>query len=223
MAIRDAVQSSKPIPLGDKDNYLVDNPVGYSQQHHGVRALSSVRGTTTIPLNNDLELLVIKQNALFTALSSHLIAHYPLIAIIRNPVDVLLSWMTVDLPVNKGRLPAGEKFDKHLASLLQQEDDVLQRQLIIYDWFIDKFKHSALECIKYEEIVATNGKALYDAIGITQPNPAELRAPQRNFAPSLIERLNNCVPQLEALAIKAGYSPAIISKQLEFLSCQNCS
>ncbi|NVK55263.1 MAG: hypothetical protein HWE26_06585 [Alteromonadaceae bacterium] len=222
IAIKEAVQSSKPIPLGDKDNYLVDNPVAYSEHHKGVRTLSSVRGTTTVPINKDLKLLVIKQNALFTALSSSLIDIYPLVAIIRNPVDVLLSWMTVELPVNRGRLPAGERYDKDLAKLLLQEEDLLERQLLIFSWFIDRFTKTGLKSIKYENIIDTNGQALYDCLGIKQTNSTPLTTPHRSFAPALIEHLNSRKPQLETLAAKAGYSPTIVTNRLEFLSYQNC-
>jgi hypothetical protein len=61
--------------------------------------------------------LIIKQNALFTALIPVLAKEFQMVCIVRNPVDVLLFWLTVDLPVNRGHIPAGERFDASRSSI----------------------------------------------------------------------------------------------------------
>ncbi len=104
--------------------------------------------------------LVIKQNALFTALLHRLVDQFECLALIRNPLDVLASWQTVDLPVNRGRLPGGERYDSQLANILSAEEDCLHRQLCILDWFYRRF-HSCLpntRVLRFED-VATGGVA----------------------------------------------------------------
>jgi hypothetical protein len=75
---------------------------------------------------------------------------------------VLLSWQTIQAPVNKGRLPYGEAFDANLRISLSQESDRIQRQLIILRWYFNQYRlHLARESvIRYEDIVATRGKVL---------------------------------------------------------------
>jgi hypothetical protein len=87
---------------------------------------------------------------------------YPCYAIIRNPLAVLLSWQTIQAPVNKGRLPYGEAFDADLRISLSQESDRIQRQLIILKWYFAQYRlHLAQESvIRYEDIIATGGKVL---------------------------------------------------------------
>jgi len=107
-------------------------------------------------------LLVIKHPNLFTATLSVLKHSYPCYAIVRNPLAVLLSWQTIQAPVNKGRLPYGEAFDAELRISLSQESDRIQRQLIILRWYFNQYRlHLAKESvIRYEDIVATGGKVL---------------------------------------------------------------
>lgn len=103
--------------------------------------------------------LVIKHNALFTSLLDELVDFFPCYSIIRNPLSVLASWHTVDLPVNRGRIPAGEKFDFILRDKLLMTTDVLDRQIMILNWFFEKFDKyiNKDNIIKYEDIIAQNG------------------------------------------------------------------
>jgi hypothetical protein len=107
-------------------------------------------------------MLVVKHPNFFTATLSVLKHSYPCYAIVRNPLAVLLSWQTIQAPVNKGRLPHGESFDTDLGISLSHESDRIQRQLIILRWYFDQYRlHLAKEnVIRYEDIVATGGKAL---------------------------------------------------------------
>jgi hypothetical protein len=118
--------------------------------------------------------LVIKHNALFAALLPQLCRRYHCVALVRNPLPVLASWQTVDLPVNAGRLPAGELYDRSLHSSLAAEQDRLQRQLAILDWFFSAFRPLQADgrVVRYEDLVASNGGALYAACDI-EHSPTE--------------------------------------------------
>ena len=136
-----AIEQGLPFSHGDKGGLTIDNPIGKSLKD-GVLQVVAKRGQIQLPAREkDSYWLVIKQNALFTALLAELSLRYPMVCIVRNPVDVLLSWMTVDLPVNRGHIPAGERFDARLKSSLQGED-CLSRELIIYQWFMGGFLSS---------------------------------------------------------------------------------
>lgn len=109
-------------------------------------------------LSNDFT-LIIKQNAFFTSILDELRFFFPCYCIIRNPLAVLASWATVDLPINRGHIPAGERFDKLLAETLNVTEDVLDRQMIILNWFFEKFDDYAPKenIIRYEDIIESNG------------------------------------------------------------------
>jgi hypothetical protein len=99
-------------------------------------------------LDSDFRLFV-KHNALFTALLPDLQHCFDVYAVVRNPLAVLISWNTVDLPVNQGRLPAGEKFSAALSNQLENEPSILNRQIFILDWFFSQFR----KCIPLEQTV----------------------------------------------------------------------
>ena len=130
------------------------------------------------PLTPDFTLLV-KHNALFTALLPRLAPHFACIGLVRNPVAALASWQTVDLPVHQGRVPAGERFAPDLGAALADQSDVLQRQIIVLNWFFQQYERHLppAHIVRYEDVVTTDGAALYHALG-NRPNeqPSEMLA-----------------------------------------------
>ncbi len=111
--------------------------------------------------------LVVKQNALFTALLHRLAGQAECLALVRNPLEVLASWQTVDLPVNRGRLPGGERYDSQLAGVLGAEADTLRRQLYILDWFYGRFRHClpAARILRFEDVARYGVATLAQAMG----------------------------------------------------------
>ncbi len=120
--------------------------------------------------------LVIKHNALFAALLPHLADSFPCLALVRNPLSVLASWQTVNLPVHRGRIPAGEELDPGLRGALDQEPNVLERQLIVLDWFFGRFRDGLApeNILRYEDLIESGGLALYRRIGHARAHPAVL-------------------------------------------------
>ena len=113
------------------------------------------------PLSDDF-VLVIKHNAMFTALLDELRARLPCFAVVRNPLAVLASWSTVDMPVHGGHAPAAERIDHGLANALARLEDRVDRQLHLLSWFYDHFRRLLPQdrVLRYEEIVASGGKCL---------------------------------------------------------------
>ena len=124
------------------------------------------------PLTPDFTLLV-KHNALFAALLSCLTPRFACIGLVRNPLAALASWQTVDLPVNRGRVPAGEQFASHLGTALDDQSDALQRQLIVLNWFFRQYEqHLPPErIVRYEDVVRTDGAVLFRALGHQPSEP----------------------------------------------------
>jgi hypothetical protein len=112
------------------------------------------------PLTKDLHLIV-KHNAFFTMLMPDFRDNFPLHAIIRNPVSVLGSWNSLDIPVSRGEVRAASKFAPKLQAALDKIPDVHDRQLYIMNWYFENYLElKSDKIIRYEDVIATNGAAL---------------------------------------------------------------
>ncbi|WP_338518902.1 hypothetical protein [Alteromonas gracilis] len=214
--IRHSLMSNQAIEHGDKAGVDLDNPIGLGTNETGLRLQKATRGLVTLPTIDNTTGLYIKQNALFAALAEPLTANFDMFAIIRNPVDVLLSWMTVDLPVNKGRLPAGEKFDKRLAELLRKVPSVIERQITIYSWFVSRYQSADLTTIRYEDIIQSQGQALYGPLGLN--NTTELSIPQRTFSREVLQSITSQLMRIKVIGNQAGYDDEFMMERVESLS-----
>lgn len=141
-----------------KDGCVPENPVSYEVSSSGLRQPETVLGTIAVGNNiqNPDFTLVIKHNALFTALLPELQDTFPVYGIVRNPLAVLASWNSVALPVNEGRVPAGEMYSPELADLLADTPGRIERQLHILEWFCQRFANELLpnRILRYEDFVA---------------------------------------------------------------------
>ncbi len=175
------------------DGRVPDNPFSSQRAADGSRRLEARRGRIRLeaPMPPGFT-LVVKHNAAFTALLPALGERFDTCAIVRNPLAVLASWHSVDLPVSRGRLPAGEHFDPGLARRLDAEPDRIARQLLILDWLFDRYHHSLppARVLAYEDVVASGGAVLADAFGLQlQPQPLQERNASRLYSPRTCEEL----------------------------------
>ena len=176
--IRSQALAEGRVPTVNVDGRLDDNSDVSAISDSGLRKLRGVRGDVSVA--SDLTAgftLLIKHNALFAALLQPLAARFPCLAIIRNPLAVLASWQTVDLPVARGRLPAGEQFDGGLRAEVDAEPRVLRRQVIILNWFFEQYRRhlSDERIIRYEQLVSSGGLVLFRALGYARPPAAGLQ------------------------------------------------
>ena len=201
-----AITQGLPFAHGDKGGLDISNPVGENVKD-GKRQVVAKRGLVQLDARAAGSYhLVIKQNALFTALIDTLSQRYPMVCIVRNPVDVLASWLSVDLPVNRGRIPAGEHFDTGLKQSLDMTKDCLSRQLYIYQWFINKFRLSGLPIVRYEDVVASGGAVLDTALGLPSIEREKLNAIERTFAKAALAKLELALPKLLELELGGFYT-----------------
>ncbi len=142
---------------------IPDNPAGNIDARTGKRE-KLFDGTSIVidrPLARDFK-LAIKHPSMFTAILEKLTQNFSCFSIIRNPLSVLLSWNSVDMPIAEGHVPAAEAFDKKLSDKLINQENKYVRQLIILEWFYEKYKINLTDkqIIRYEDIISTGGKKL---------------------------------------------------------------
>lgn len=149
-----------------------DNPFGERRDVAGQRLREAELGQINIgkPLSPGFT-LVVKHNAAFTALLEHLRSAFECYAVIRNPLAVLASWNSVDLPVANGRLPAGERLDPLLKQRLDAQPDRLERQLLLLEWLFSRFRAALpiTRIVRYEQVVSTQGQALAERVNLPVP------------------------------------------------------
>ena len=193
---RTGIPAEGRAPSVQVDGRLDDDRVSGWGRAEGLRRTQGGQGEILVdkPLSSAFVLLI-KHNALFAALLPSLAMSTAFLALVRNPLAVLASWQTVDLPINRGRIPAGEQYDLELQRDLDGEGDVLRRQIIVLNWFFDRFRtHLEPQSIlRYEDIVASGGRTLFDRLGRGDAPvvPLENRNGNRAYASTEIGRLLN--------------------------------
>ena len=139
------------------------NPISERYGESGLRPALAQHGEVKVdkPLGEGF-LLVIKHPAAFTALLASLVGRFPCYAVIRNPLSVLCSWNSIDVPVFHGHAPAAESRDARLAEALGRIDDRVARQLHLLSWFFDAYRRvlPAHAILRYEDTVASRGRSL---------------------------------------------------------------
>ncbi|SJZ90270.1 hypothetical protein [Novilysobacter spongiicola] len=171
---------------------LPDNPFSSERNSAGRRRLQVSRGVIEIGRPASRFTLVVKHNAAFTALLPELAAALPTLAVVRNPLSVLASWNSVDLPVGRGRLPAGERLCPALARVLGATPDLLERQLEILGWFFGRFREALPpeRVLRYEDIVASQGALLRERAGLvgSYDQPLSERNASADYVGADVER-----------------------------------
>ncbi len=126
--------------------------------------------------------LAIKHNAAFAALAGWLSERYACYAIIRNPLPVLLSWRSVDIPAHQGFSPVASALDPALGRSLAAATDVLDRQVRLLNWFFRQYgRHiDPAHIIRYEALVTDPGPSLQVVMPSAGPFPGALASKNTN-------------------------------------------
>jgi ribosome-associated protein YbcJ (S4-like RNA binding protein) len=111
-------------------------------------------------LNTNFD-LAIKHNAFFTILLGSLIELYPTFAIIRNPLSILGSWNSVNIPAKRGEVRAAKWLAPNLIEQLEKIPNKYDKQIHILDWYFTQYLSlPEKQVLKYEELIHSNGHAL---------------------------------------------------------------
>lgn len=220
-ALKEAIFAGSEFEHGDKVGGLnISNPVAEkADAQSGKRLHAAKRGKLSLPELAGKEInLVVKQNALFTAYLGELKQQFDTVCITRNPIDVLLSWWTIDLPVSRGRLPAGENNSKALAQTLAS-GSIIERQIAIYEWFCESFHLQGATIVKYENIVDSDGKALLNALHIDGGHYQTIAYKQRVFTEDIKSKLRKHKDALLKINTQGLYSLNDISDAIDKVLC----
>ena len=122
--------------------------------------------------------LFMSQPAVFSALLPDLAASFPCVALVRNPLSLLASWQTVNLPFQRGRIAGAEPFDPELRRRLDEEPERLRRQLVILEWFFARYAAhlDRRRVLRYEDLIESGGAALFRLLGHGDAEPAALES-----------------------------------------------
>ncbi|GAA4825197.1 hypothetical protein GCM10011365_05500 [Marinicella pacifica] len=165
--LRSKIKNKQPIEIVFKknsselpDNYFKRINKKTQKNQREIRAVK-------LPQSSANNLFIIKANALFTAnLGGLLNGNWPIIAVIRDPVSVIMSWRSVKIASSKGRLPNLEKYSIDLADIGKQKP-LLKRQVLLIDWYFKQFsKKSKVSIIRYEDLVENPKKIVFDSTGL---------------------------------------------------------
>jgi hypothetical protein len=141
-----------------RDNFFAD-----AADRDGLRTPRSELGPIRFdkPLGADFR-LVVKHPAAFSALLPELSEAFSCFALIRNPLSVLASWNSNRLPIREGHIPAAEEIDPELKRRLAAIPTPEARQIFLLDWFFGRYLDTLRphQLIRYEELVASGGRAL---------------------------------------------------------------
>ncbi len=139
-----------------QDGQVLTNFVTEPQAEAGIRSevdYPLVALPIDKPLSHDFRLFV-KHPSAFSALAPWLVARIPLVACVRHPLALLASWQTVPFPVQQGRIPAAERFDRVLRERLESTSDRLTRQVEILRRIFDVFAAlPGVGIVRYEDLV----------------------------------------------------------------------
>jgi len=147
--------------------------------------------------------LVIKHPAEFTALWQPLAERFRLFATVRHPLAVLASWQTVDMPINRGRMPMAEAFLPELTRKLDALSDPLDRQVALIKWQLETYAQFPKErVLRYEDSLRDPSRRLLPLSGKTgairsRPEPV---VPQTRYADVDFKRIAHALRALAPLA-----------------------
>src|SRR6516162_3459148 len=175
-------------------------------------AVFATRGVSRSGLSVDF-VLGVKHNALYAAVLPEIVnsGRFRVIAIVRDPIAVLMSLQTLDLPISRGRLPAGERFWPALAALGRADVDLTDKQIRICDLLLYRFGQLAdrIAVIPYEVFVTDPARLL---------TAARIPHPVRNWSSSVArpppsrgdgDRQNAPLAERIRLLTAAGQLPGI--------------
>ncbi len=133
-------------------NYFADTAPGGRRE-----TIFTIRDVSRLGLSADF-VLGAKHNALYAAVLPHIVltGRFRVVALVRDPVAVLRSWQSLDLPISQGRLPAAERFWPEMATLTHSNMELHEKQIRIYDLLCRRFADLShqIKIIHYEALVA---------------------------------------------------------------------
>ena len=194
------------------DGQLVDNNFSSTKDN---RDSIVTKGTVRIEkLLKPNFTLGIKHISLFTLLLPSLQNEYAVYAMVRNPIAVLGSWNSVDIPAARGIVRHADRLEPSLANTLNRIDNLLDKQLYILNWYFEQYlKLPESSILRYENIITSGGSSLRKAVpeaanlqeDLISQNNSELydSDTMKKLGTKLLKMENSCWQFYEKEAVEA--------------------
>lgn len=125
--------------------------------------------------------LFIKHNAGFSLLMPEIMDVFPCYAMIRNPLAILGSWRSVNVPVSRGRVAKSKKLLPEFHNDIERHIGLLEKQLFILSWYYNQYKTlPSSHIIRYEDLIQTNGQILSELTSGHYNLGEDLKSKNRN-------------------------------------------
>jgi hypothetical protein len=157
--IRDCIKGGKPLEFRvGKDDKISDNYFTKAC-NNTTRKKTSKFKKIILKKKFSQNKIFIKNNLLFTSCIAELSKQYKIIAIIRNPISIIQSWQSLDLPISKGVVKSGLKYSSSLKNI-SGDEGLLIKQIKIIDWFYNQYLVNKVTLIKYENFIESPKESL---------------------------------------------------------------
>lgn len=137
--------------------------------------------------------LVVKDLPTTTALVAALSRRFDCYAVLRNPIALLASWATVDIPIRHGRSPHAEWFDEDLARRLQSKRSEDGRMVELLGWWFERITDALPRerVILYEDLVSDPSAEVARIVPAGKELDAALESRNRNpvYQADAVEKL----------------------------------
>ena len=111
---------------------IPDNP--FEARGGNLRQWLASKGRIEVGKDLDRDFFLVDNDPpMCTALLPVLAQRFPTFAVLRNPLAVLASWNSVDIPARQGRVPKAEIYNPDLLRRMTAIEYVLERQLCLLD------------------------------------------------------------------------------------------
>lgn len=162
---RSSILENKRAPSVAINGEVPDNMFAEERNKNGLRSSIQGCGLGEIKIDKVLDnnfTLCVKHNGLFACILNDLLLHFSCYGIIRNPLAVLASWNSVQLPISNGHMPVAERLDEELRDALISLGDKYDRQIYILNWFFERFSSHLPDenIIRYEDVIMSGGQNL---------------------------------------------------------------
>ncbi len=156
--LRELVKNQQPIQL-KSSRFHTGQPSNYYIRDNQGKIISDKSESTVQldPLLYDAS-FIIKSNAQFTACLKQLLEteYFKLHCVVRNPVAVVMSWRSLDIPVSQGNMKIAEKYSSDYLSYIEPAKTLLEKQVLMADWFFSQYRqyNHLINVIKYEHLIS---------------------------------------------------------------------
>jgi hypothetical protein len=167
------------------DGRVVDNHANATDPETGLSYFSGGLGRIRVEnLTGGPLQLVLKHPFQFTACLDLLVPHFPVWAMLRNPLSVLASWNRVRFPIRQAQNPSAAVLAPELAARLEAEPDRIARQIRYLDWFFGQYlTHLPPDrLLRYEDMIASGGASLAPVLPAAAGLDRDLQSRNANTA-----------------------------------------